>query len=313
MKPIMRYSLETKPNNKYVMDLQDKLGFWATLIIFLVLLLSPFFFWGRWVFRAYKKKDWWAFGISGISLLLFILCILWPELFFEPYKDIPIRRRQIVDNLWHMLCLFILMLVPPSYFLAKWIINSFKHGKRFLKIIGISFIALVVGGTIYALVHFRIQNRVWMGENLGINIPFSGSTIDYIVYPNLLDYPDGNVRATVQFDVQTAADLERQIKSIRYFGPERLALFGNNMLSWNKSYQLKCKEVKDYLYAKGVTGLWYFDKKEQVYRFYEPRIGRCDELRCEANAQLLFNRSYRIVASFNPKTRTLYYQFSSYR
>jgi hypothetical protein len=294
------------------MDLQDKLGFWATLIIFLVLLLSPFFFWGRWAYRAYKRKDWWAFGISGISLVLFSICVLWPALFFEQYKDIPFRRQKL-DNLWRVFCLITLVLVPPSYFLAKWIINSFKHGKRFLKIIGISCIALVVGGIVYTLVHFRIQNRVWMAENLGINIPFSGSTIDYIIYPNIFDYPDGSVKATVQFDEKTAADLERQIKSIKYFGPEKLPLFGNNMLPWNRSYQLKCKEVKDYLLNKGVTGLWYFDTKEKVYRFYEPRIGRCDELRCEANAQLLFNRSYRIVASLNPKTRTLYYQFISYR
>jgi hypothetical protein len=290
------------------MDPQYTLGFWATLIICSLLLLSPFFFWGRWVFRAYRRKDWWAFGISGMSLLLFSICILWPELFFEPYKDIPFRRQKL-DNLWRVFCLIILILVPPSYFFLKWIINSFKHGKRFLKIIGISFMALAVGGIVYTLVHFRIQNRVWMGENLGINIPFSGSTIDYIVYPNLLDYPDGSVKATVQFDVQTASDMERQIKSIRYFGPEKLSLFGNNMLPWNRSYQLKCKEVKDYLFDKGVTGLWYFDKKEQVYRFYEPRIGSCDELQCEPNARILFNRPYRIVASLNPKTRTLYYQF----
>ena len=295
-----------------MMDPLDTLGFWATVIICSLLLLSPLFFWGRWVYRAYKRKDWWAFGISGMSLLLFSICILWPDLLFEPYKDIPLRRQKL-DNLGRVFCLIILVLVPPSYFLAKWILNSFKPGKRFLKIIGISFIALVVSGIGYALVHFRIQNRVWMGENLGINIPFSGSSIDYIVYPNILDYPDGSVRATVQFDEQTAADMERQIKSIWYFGPERLALFGNNMLSWNKSYQLKCKEVKDYLLDKGVTGLWYFDKKEQVYRFYEPRIGRCNELQCEPNAQILFHRSYRIVASLNPKTRTLYYQFISYK
>ena len=290
------------------MDLQDTLGFWATLFICSLLLLCPFFFWGRWVFRAYKRKDWWAFGISGISLVLFGICILWPALFFEPYKDIPLRRQKL-DNLWRVFCLVILVLVPPSYFLFKWIINSFKHGKRFLEILGISFIVLVMGGTLYALINFRIQNRVWMGENLGINIPFSGSSIDYKIHPNILDYPDGRVKATVQFDEQTESDIERQIKSSKYFGTERLALYGNTMLPWNKSYQLKCKEVKDYLYDKGVTGLWYFDTKEQVYRFYEPRIGKSDEHYTEPNAQILFQRSYRIVASLNPKTRTLSYQF----
>jgi hypothetical protein len=310
----MRYSLETKSFKIDTMkiippDTDDTLDFWDILFICLAIVLSPLL-WVRWIFRAYFKKDWWALGIASISLAVFIIAFIYPVILYPPQPD---PQPYTFEKFLRFMVLIGTLLTPPSYFLAKWILNSFKSGKRFLKIIGISFIALVVGGIVYTLVHFRIQNRVWMGENLGIHIPFSGSSIDYILYPKILDYPDGNVRATVQFDVQTAADLERQIKSIRYFGPERLALFGNNMLHWNKSYQLKCKEVKDYLYAKGVTGLWYFDTKAQVYRFYEPRIGRCNELQCEPNAQLLFNRSYRIVASLNPKTRTLYYQFTSYK
>lgn len=291
------------------MDLQDKLGFWATLFICSLLLLSPFFFWGRWAFRAYKRNDWWEFAIALGSLLLFLKIVTLPIIETDPKQQAPLKTYGTVRDYLPLLGLLITGSTPPIFFLRKWVLSSLKNGKRIVKVFQTTALIGLLIITTYIIASFYIENRIWMGRNLGITIPFSGSDIEYERYPNLLDYPDGRVKATVQFDQQTETDIERQIKSSKYFGTERLPLFGDNMLLWNKSYQLKCKEVKKYLLDKGVTGLWYFDTKEQVYRFYEPRIGRCDKSQCEPNAELLFNRPYRIVASLNPKTRTLYYQF----
>jgi hypothetical protein len=291
------------------MDLLDTLGFWATLIICSVLLLCPIYLWARWAYRAYKRKDWLEFAIALGSLLLFLKTVTLPIIETDPKQRAELKTYGTVRDYLPILAFVISIFIPTAFFVRKWILTSLKNGKRIVNFLQICVITLLIISSIYIPLSFYLTNRIWMGRNLGIHIPFSGSTIDYIIYPKILDYPDGSVRATVQFDEQTAADLERQIESIPYFGPERLALFGNTMLPWNKSYQQKCKEVKDYLFDKGLTGLWYFDKKEQVYRFYEPRIGKSDEHYTEPNAQILFNRSYRIVASLNPKTRTLYYQF----
>jgi len=291
------------------MYLQDKLGFWATLIICLVLMLCPIYLWARWAYRAYKRKDWWEFTIALGSLLLFLKTVMLPIIETDPKQGTELKTYGTVRDYLPILAFMISIFIPTAFFLRKWILTSLKNGKRIVNVLQIGVVTLLIIISIYIPLSFYLTNRIWMGRNLGINIPFSGSSTDYIIYPNLLDYPDGSVKATVQFDVQTTADMERQIKSIKYFGPEKLPLFGNKMLPWNRSYQLRCKEVKDYLFNKGVTGLWYFDKKEQVYRFYEPRIGRCDESQCEPNARILFNRPYHIVASLNPKTRTLYYQF----
>jgi hypothetical protein len=252
-------------------------------------MLAALFLWIRWIIRVYKKKNIPEFVIALFSFLLLIVCI---------WNSSPFGYKKITENtLIFVRLIFLILTIPPVYFLTKWISRSLKKESRTIHFFILVMVVLSTGIYVYTKVNFWVKNRIWMGENLGINIPWIGSSIQFEIYPNIMDYPNGRVKARVKFDKETEAEVEAQILISPYFVVQE----GNDLPL--RISKIPIEKIKVALLKREMTGFWYLDRKKNIYYFYEPRIAD------QHNSIVLFNRKYSVRAELNAKTRILSYQF----
>ena len=259
------------------------------LLICFPIMLAALFLWIRWIIRVYKKKNIPEFVIALFSFLLLIVCI---------WNSSPFGYKKITENtLIFVRLIFLILTIPPVYFLTKWISRSLKKESRTIHFFILVMVVLSTGIYVYTKVNFWVKNRIWMGENLGINIPWIGSSIQFEIYPNIMDYPNGRVKARVKFDKETEAEVEAQILISPYFVVQE----GNDLPL--RISKIPIEKIKVALLKREMTGFWYLDRKKNIYYFYEPRIAD------QHNSIVLFNRKYSVRAELNAKTRILSYQF----
>lgn len=166
----------------------------------------------------------------------------------------------------------------------------------------LSFLLVFPAIFVYSILNFEIGNRSQISRDLGINIPYWGTTIKY--YKNSISSfrGEGDIIAEIELDNDAVEDLKSQITRTKYFDYKKKDLFGADMVEWPKSDTVFYWNVRHHLEKHKLTGLWIYDQKRQVYEFYEPNLSDIP------NAGILFSEDYSISAELNPTTRRLRYK-----
>jgi hypothetical protein len=272
------------------------------LFTFFILLFlgPPIYLWFRWIKAAIVNKNMLSKIASISSFLFFILAIV--VMWFGPQK--PFRRNSIIfsDSGTIVLFLFIIsFLIPLTYFYLRWIYQAVKLRKISTIFFRSSFFLLFLIYFIYQSISSELESRNVIGRDLGVNIPYWGTS--FINFDNTVTIfsNEGKINASLKLSDESAKLLIDQIAHSKYFSQKQIKLFYSEN-NWPEQDSIKYWSVRTYLEKSKLTGLWVYNSKKAVYDFYEPSLSDIP------NASIMFSEDYLISAEFNPKTRTLTYK-----
>jgi hypothetical protein len=193
-------------------------------------------------------------------------------------------------------------LIPLTYFYARWIYQAVKLKKVSTILFRSSFFLLFLIYFKYQSVNSELESKHDIGSNLGINIPYWGTS--FIKFDNTftLYSNEGEINATLKLNDKSAELITDQIAHSKYFSQKQIKLFYTEDNKWPEQDSIKYWAVRSYLEKSKLTGLWVYNSKKAVYDFYEPSLSDIP------NASIMFNEDYLISAEFNPKTKILSYK-----
>jgi hypothetical protein len=154
----------------------------------------------------------------------------------------------------------------------------------------------------YQSVSSELESRNDIGRDLGINIPYWGTSFINFDKTLTLFRNEGEINATLKLSDKSANLLTNQIGNSKYFSKKQLELFYSDDNNWPEQDSIKYWSVRTYLEKSKLTGLWVYNSKKAVYDFYEPSLSDIP------NAAIMFDEDYVISAQFNPATKILTYK-----
>ncbi len=158
----------------------------------------------------------------------------------------------------------------------------------------------------YRSVSSELKSRNDIGRDLGINIPYWGTSFINFDNTATLLMNEGEINATLKLSDKSASLLTNEIRHSKYFSQKQVKLFYSDDNNWPEQDSIKYWSVRTYLEKSELTGLWMYNSKKAVYDFYEPSLSDIP------NAAIMFQEDYVISAEFNPKTKILTYKRFQY-
>ena len=272
----------------------------SLLIFVLFLAIAPHVLWIRWIIRAFRKKH--SVGrVISILTYLFFLIPFWVLLNGgnRYYGRSAAFGEVEVYVLIGMGLLSILL--PTVYFYGRWVYTAYRQKTRKAVYFRVSFLLLLPALGLYWGVSAKLASRRSIGQDLGISIPYWGTSVTAYADTKSGFRGEGEITATLALDADALAELQEQIRQTAYYDSSRLELYGSDGIEWPKSDTLLYWKVRNHLEASQLTGLWAYDQEKGSYEFYEPSLSDIP------NASILFKESYILSAELNLKTRTLSY------
>jgi len=276
------------------------------IFAFLVLLFlgPPIYLWFRWIKAAIKNGNTISIIASISSFLFFISAIV---VSFGPRKLYELNSIKLFSSVPIILFLFVVsFLIPLIYFYARWVYQAVKLRKVSTILFRLSFFLLFLIYFSYQSFSSEIKSRDDIGRDLGINIPYWGTSL--INFDNTLTLfrNEGEINAKLKLSDKSARLLTDQISHSKYFSRKQVELVFSEVNNWPEQDSIKYWSVRTYLEKSKRTGLWMYDSQKAVYDFYEPSLSDIP------NAAIMFNEDYLITAEFNPKTKILTYKRLQY-
>lgn len=267
-------------------------------LLFLVIL--PHFLWIRWIIRAFRKRRVVGRVIAPLSYLLFlmpwVLMIQGSQRSYGRVASAMLSEDAIVLGMWMGA-----LLLPMGYFYGRWVYAAYRQKTRKAVYLRLSCLLLVplFGFAVHLLT--ELDQRQTIGKDLGISIPYWGTTMTDFT-DNISSFRgEGEITASLALDADALAELQEQIRQTAYYDSSKHVLHGADELAWAKSDTVFYWKVRDHLEASQLTGLWAYDQEKGVYEFYEPSLSDIP------NASILFKETYTLSAEVNLKSRTLRY------
>jgi hypothetical protein len=212
---------------------------------------------------------------------------------------------QVDEN--YLLVIFLLsFLIPAGYFYGRWVHVAYHQKTRKIVYFRLSFLLLLPALGLYWGVSAKLASRRSIGQDLGISIPYWGTSVTAYADTKSGFRGEGEITATLTLDADALAKLQEQIRQTAYYDSSRLELYGSDGIEWPKSDTLLYWKVRNHLEASQLTGLWAYDQEKGSYEFYEPSLSDIP------NASILFEESYMLSAELNLKSRTLSYRRIEY-
>jgi len=194
------------------------------------------------------------------------------------------------------------LLLPMGYFYGRWVHVAYRQKTRKIVYFRLSFLLLLPALGLYWGVSAKLASRRSIGQDLGISIPYWGTSVTMYTDKVSGFRGEGEITASLALDADALAELQEQIRQTAYYDSSKLVLHGADELAWAKSDTAFYWTVRNHLEAQRLTGLWVYDQQRAVYEFYEPSLSDIP------NASILFKESYTLSAELNLKTRTLSYR-----
>jgi hypothetical protein len=273
-----------------------------TLLI--LLLIPPGYLWFRWIKSAIISRNTISKIASITSFLFFISAIV---IWFGPRKLYDLNSIRLSTLGPIILFLFkVSFSIPTTYFYARWVYQAVKLRKVSTILFRLSFLLLFLILFKYRSVSSELKSRNDIGRDLGINIPYWGTS--FINFDNTVTFfmNEGEINATLKLSDKSASLLTDQIGHSKYFSQKQVKLFYSDDNDWSEQDSIKYWSVRTYLEKSKLTGLWVYNSKKAVYDFYEPSLSDIP------NAAIMFQEDYVISAEFNPKTKILTYKRFQY-
>ena len=271
------------------------------LILLLFLAIVPHVLWIRWIIRAVRKRHALGRVLAPVSYVFFLV----PGLYLLQGSRRSYRRifdTAQVDENFLVLIFLLSFLIPAGYFYGRWVYAAYRH--KTLKAVYHRLSCLLLVPLFGFAVHLltELDQRQSIGQDLGISLPYWGTTgIEY--RDNISSFRgEGEIRASLALDADALAELQEQIRKTAYYDSSKLELYGADSLGWVQSDTLLYWKVRDHLEARQLTGLWAYDQEKGIYEFYEHSLSDIP------NASILFEESYTLSAEVNLKSRTLSYK-----
>jgi hypothetical protein len=272
----------------------------SLLILVLFLAIAPHVLWIRWIIRAVRKRQTLGRILAPLSYVFFLL----PGLYLLQGSRRSYARifdaAQVDEN--YLLVIFLLsFLIPAGYFYGRWVHVAYRQKTRKIVYFRLSFLLLLPAIGLYWGVSAKLASRRSIGQDLGISIPYWGTSVTAYADTKSGFRGEGEITATLELDPDALEHLKDQIKQTAYYDSSRLELYGADGIEWPKSDTLLYWKVRNHLEKNKLTGLWVYDHERAVYEFYEPSLSDIP------NASILFEESYTLSAELNLKTRKLSY------
>jgi hypothetical protein len=278
-------------------------------IVFVLIILSflgpPVYLWFRWIKAAIINRNTISKIASISSFLFFISAIV--VMWFGPSK--PYIPSRFILSSSGPIVLFLFMVsfaIPITYFYARWVYQSVKLRKVSTILFRLSFLLFFLIFFKYQSVSSELESRNDIGRDLGITIPYWGTSFINFDKTVTLFRNEGEINATLKLSDKSANLLTNQIGNSKYFSQKQLELFYSDDNNWPEQDSIKYWSVRTYLEKSKRTGLWVYNRKKAVYDFYEPSLSDIP------NAAIMFDEDYVISAQFNPKTKILTYKRFQY-
>ncbi len=266
-------------------------------LLFLVIL--PHFLWIRWIIRAFRKRRIVGRVVAPLSYLLFLLP--WVLVFQGSQRSSGWLSVLLSEDAVFLGMVMGALLLPLGYFYARWVYAAYRQKTRKAVYLRLSCLLLVplFGFGVHLLT--ELDQRQTIGKDLGISLPYWGTTMTDFT-DNISSFRgEGEIRASLALDADALAELQEQIRQTAFYDSSKHILHGADELAWTKSDTVFYWKVRDHLEASQRTGLWVYDQEKGVYEFYEPSLSDIP------NASILFKETYTLSAEVNLKNRTLSY------
>lgn len=268
-------------------------------LVFLAVL--PHFLWIRWIIRAFRQRRTVGRVIGPLSYLLFL--VPWVLVFQGSQRSYGRAASAMLSEDTIFLGMLLgALLLPMGYFYGRWVHVAYRQKTRKIVYFRLSFLLLLPALGLYWGVSAKLASRRSIGQDLGISIPYWGTSVTMYTDKVSGFRGEGEITASLALDADALAELQEQIRQTAYYDSSKLVLHGADELAWAKSDTAFYWTVRNHLEAQRLTGLWVYDQQRAVYEFYEPSLSDIP------NASILFKESYTLSAELNLKTRTLSYR-----
>jgi hypothetical protein len=270
------------------------------LILILFLAIVPHVLWIRWIIRAVRKRHALGRVLAPVSYIFFLV----PGLYLLQGSRRSYRRifdTAQVDENFLVLIFLLSFLIPAGYFYGRWVYAAYRQKTRKAVYLRLTCLLLVplFGFGLHLLI--ELDQRQAIGKDLGISLPYWGTTMTDFT-DNISSFRgEGEIRASIALEADALAELQEQVRQTAFYDSSKHILHGADELAWAKSDTVFYWKVRDHLEATHLTGLWAYDQEKNVYEFYEPSLSDIP------NASILFEESYTLSAEVNLKNRTLSY------
>ncbi|WP_395625715.1 hypothetical protein [Daejeonella sp.] len=274
-------------------------------LIILLFLGAPGYLWFRWIKVAIINRNTISKIASISSFVFFILAIA--VMWFDPQRLFERNSIRLPSSDPIVLFLFMVsFLIPLTYFYIRWVYQAVKLKKVSTILFRSSFFLLFLIYFKYQSVSSEIESRNEIGSDLGINIPYWGTS--FIKFDNTVTLfrNEGEINASLKLSDKSANLLTDQIAHSKYFSQKQIKLFYTEDNKWPEQDSIKYWAVRSYLEKRKLTGLWAYNSKKAIYDFYEPSLSDIP------NAAIMFEQDHVISAEFNPKTKILTYRKFQY-
>jgi hypothetical protein len=273
----------------------------SLLILVLFFVMVPHFLWIRWIIRAVRKRQTLGRVLAPLSYVFFLV----PGLYLLQGSRRSYARifdAAQVDENFLFLIFLLSFLIPASYFYGRWVYAAYRQKTRKAVYLRLSYLLLIplFGFGVHLLI--ELDQRHGIGQDLGISIPYWGTSVTAYADTKSGFRGEGEITATLALDADALAELQEQIRQTAYYDSSRRELYGADGIEWPKSDTLLYWKVRNHLEASQLTGLWAYDQEKGSYEFYEPSLSDIP------NASILFEESYVITAELNLKKKTLSYR-----
>ena len=271
------------------------------LILILFLAIVPHVLWIRWIIRAVRKRHALGRVLAPVSYIFFLV----PGLYLLQGSRRSYRRifdTAQVDENFLVLIFLLSFLIPAGYFYGRWVYAAYRQKTRKAVYLRLSCLLLVPLFGFGVHLFTELDQRQTIGQDLGISIPYWGTSVTAYQDKVSSFRGEGEITATLVLDADALAELKEQISQTAFYDSSKRILHGADELAWAKSDTVFYWKVRDHLEASQLTGLWVYDQEKGVYEFYEPSLSDIP------NASILFKESYTLSAEVNLKTRTLRYK-----
>lgn len=273
----------------------------SLLIILLFLGIVFHVLWIRWIIRAVRKRHVLGRVLAPVSYIFFLV----PSLYLlqgsrRSYKRI-FDTAQVDENF--LLGIFLLsFLIPAGYFYGRWVYAAYRQKTRKAVYVRLSLLLLLPAIGLYVGVSAKLASRRSIGQDLGISIPYWGTSVKAYQDKVSSFRGEGEITASFILDADALAKLQEQIRQTAFYDSSKYVLHGADELAYAKSDTAFYWKVRDHLEATRLTGLWVYDPEKEAFEFYEPNLSDIP------NASILFKESYVVSAEVNLKNRTLSYR-----
>lgn len=273
-------------------------------LLFSLFLGPPIYLWIKWIKIEIRNKSKFGQLTSIFSFLLFSSIIytwIGPD---KPFEHNTVRLTN--SGAISFFLLILSFVIPSIYFYSRWIYKAIQLQKPSTILFRFSFLLLLVLYFFYQSIDSKLESLNGIGKNLGVNIPYWGTSFKSFENNISSFRSEGEVNATLILSNKSVDLLTDQIVSSKFYNRKNIELVYSDNNNWSKQDSVKYWSIRSYLQKNKLTGLWMYNSQKAIYEFYEPNLSDIP------NAGILFHEDYSISAEFDPETKTLIYRKSQF-